>query len=134
MTPDDRRRLNDLAVAGAGPKYITARGETDGAGGGPRERRPVSGMSTSPLTPALSNASRRTGKFIHHHAVHFSYPTMEDAGPRDPLTETLDRAGKGDFAGLCAAEAAETQNVSARTVEREWTHTRAWLARELDPP
>ena len=38
------------------------------------------------------------------------------------------------FAGLSVAETAEALGVSTRTVEREWTYGRAWLARALDPP
>jgi RNA polymerase sigma factor (TIGR02999 family) len=35
------------------------------------------------------------------------------------------------FGGLTIAEAAESMQVSAATVEREWTYARAWLFREL---
>ena len=35
------------------------------------------------------------------------------------------------YAGLSIEEAAETMGVSPRTVKREWTYARAWLAREL---
>jgi RNA polymerase sigma factor (TIGR02999 family) len=35
------------------------------------------------------------------------------------------------FAGLTVAEIAGTTGLSERTVEREWTHARAWMRREL---
>ena len=35
------------------------------------------------------------------------------------------------FAGLSEQESAETLGLSERTVRREWTLARAWLAREL---
>ena len=35
------------------------------------------------------------------------------------------------FSGLSVPEVAEYLNVSARTVEADWTHARAWLKREL---
>jgi len=36
------------------------------------------------------------------------------------------------FAGLSDAETAEALGVSLRTVERDWTRSRAWLTKELD--
>lgn len=38
------------------------------------------------------------------------------------------------FGGLTVPEVAEALGVSARTVEGEWTHARAWLRRELSAP
>jgi RNA polymerase sigma factor (sigma-70 family) len=35
------------------------------------------------------------------------------------------------FAGMTIDEVAEIQNVSARTVKRQWSYARAWLGREL---
>jgi RNA polymerase sigma factor (TIGR02999 family) len=35
------------------------------------------------------------------------------------------------FSGMSVPEVAEHMNVSARTVEADWTHARAWLKREL---
>src|SRR5262249_4603176 len=35
------------------------------------------------------------------------------------------------FGGLTAAQAAELLGVASRTVEREWEHARAWLAKEI---
>ena len=35
------------------------------------------------------------------------------------------------FSGLTVPEVAEALGVSARTVEGEWTHAKAWLKREL---
>jgi DNA-directed RNA polymerase specialized sigma24 family protein len=35
------------------------------------------------------------------------------------------------YTGLSVEETAQTLGVSARTVKREWTYARAWLAREL---
>ena len=35
------------------------------------------------------------------------------------------------YAGLSVDEAAAALGVSPRTVKREWTYARAWLAREL---
>jgi len=35
------------------------------------------------------------------------------------------------FSGLSVPEVAEHMGVSARTVESDWTHARAWLKREL---
>lgn len=37
------------------------------------------------------------------------------------------------FGGLSVPEVAEALGVSARTVEGEWTHARAWLRRALSP-
>ena len=37
------------------------------------------------------------------------------------------------FAGMSTPEVAEHLGVSARTVEGDWTHARAWLKRELAP-
>jgi len=38
------------------------------------------------------------------------------------------------FSGLSVPEVAEHMGVSARTVESDWTHARAWLKRELAGP
>ena len=38
------------------------------------------------------------------------------------------------FGGLTVAEVAHVLDVSKRTVEGDWTHARAWLARELTAP
>jgi RNA polymerase sigma factor (sigma-70 family) len=35
------------------------------------------------------------------------------------------------FSGLSVPEVAEHMGLSARTVESDWTHARAWLRREL---
>ena len=36
------------------------------------------------------------------------------------------------FAGLTGDEAAEILGISARTADRYWVYTRAWLRREMD--
>ena len=38
------------------------------------------------------------------------------------------------FSGLSVPEVAEHMGLSARTVESDWTHARAWLKRELSAP
>lgn len=38
------------------------------------------------------------------------------------------------FAGMTAEETASALDISLRSVERDWTHARAWLARELANP
>jgi RNA polymerase sigma factor (TIGR02999 family) len=65
-------------------------------------------------------------------------PVEELLSLEDALTrlEALDPRGAEVvslrfFSGLSVPEVAEHMGVSARTVESDWTHARAWLKREL---
>ena len=58
--------------------------------------------------------------------LHEALDRLADLNPRQSEVVTL-----RFFGGLTAAEAAETLDVSVRTVEGDWAFARAWLRREL---
>lgn len=89
------------------------------------------------------NSQKRGGEFRR-----LVIDGMENLGDDDQeldlvaLDEALDRLGKRDeraalvvqlrfFAGLNVEETAAAMEMSPRTVKREWTVARAWLAKEL---
>jgi RNA polymerase sigma-70 factor (ECF subfamily) len=59
-------------------------------------------------------------------AVHEAIEKLEKLDPRQARLVEL-----RFFSGLSMAEIAEVLGVSKRTAEADWTHARAWLAREL---
>ncbi|MBD3163528.1 MAG: RNA polymerase subunit sigma-70 [Candidatus Latescibacteria bacterium] len=72
-------------------------------------------------------------------AAYFGYPKLDVIA----LDISLDRMSKVHprqakvvellfFAGLTGEEAAETMDVTRRTVVRDWRHARAWLIRDME--
>lgn len=107
-----RRILIDHARARSGPTR-----------GGGRRKVPISNV--------LDLAAAVTADDDGHDLQHIL--ALDDAISR---LEQLSPAGAAIvrlrfFAGLTVEEVAQTVGCSARTVKREWTYARAWLAREL---
>lgn len=75
------------------------------------------------LAPEVAPAS---GVELDAMAVHEAIEKLEKLDPRQARLVEL-----RFFSGLSMAEIAEVLGVSKRTAEADWTHARAWLAREL---
>lgn len=60
------------------------------------------------------------------------HEALERLGRRDPRLERLVECRF--FGGLTVVETAEALGISRRTVERDWSRARAYLAKELEPP
>jgi RNA polymerase sigma factor (TIGR02999 family) len=75
------------------------------------------------LAPEVAPAG---GMELDAMAVHEAIEKLEKLDPRQARLVEL-----RFFSGLSMAEIAEVLGVSKRTAEADWTHARAWLAREL---
>ncbi len=107
------------------------------------------GMRRVLIDHARARKSRkRGGEWRRVTLAHEIGPSGEaglDAAELIALDAALEKLGRLDprqarvvelrfFGGLSVMETAEELGVSRRTVEGDWTHARAWLRRELQPP